>query len=127
MTTKSLRRQAIALLITSAVLVPVVTLAQGGNQWGLNNLANSTNLGNQDLVETIGKLINVILGFLGIIAFIIILFGGFKWMLSQGDEGKIGEARKLMGAGVVGLAIVLASWAVAQFIINQLTKATGTV
>lgn len=122
MTTKSLRRQAIALLISSAVLVPVVALAQN---WGLNNLANSTDLGDQDLVETIGKLINVILGFLGIIAFIIILFGGFKWMLSQGDETKIGEARKLMGAGVVGLAIVLASWAVAQFIINQLTTATG--
>jgi hypothetical protein len=123
MTIKTFRRQAIALVLTAGFVVPMVASAQIGNNFGLNSI--TTNLGTNSLPKTIGLLINVVLGFLGLIAFIIILLGGFKWMVSQGEEGKIGEAKKLMGAGVVGLAIVLASWAIAQFVITRLATGTG--
>ncbi len=123
MTIKTLRRQAIALGLSLAALVPSVVLAQGDENFGLNQI--STNLGTNSLQTTIGIFINVVLGFLGIVAFIIILLGGFKWMTSGGDEDKIGEAKKLMGAGVVGMAIVLASWAIASFVITQLSLGTG--
>lgn len=123
MTIKTFRRQAIALVLTAGFVVPMVASAQIGSNFGLNSI--TTNLGTNSLPKTIGLLINVVLGFLGLIAFIIILLGGFKWMVSQGDEGKIGEAKKLMGAGVVGLAIVLASWAIAQFVITRLATGTG--
>jgi hypothetical protein len=124
MTIKSFRRQAIALGLGLALLVPSMVFAQDEN-FGLNQLG-TINLGTRDLTDTIGIFINVVLGFLGIVAFIIILLGGFKWMTSGGDEDKIGEAKKLMGAGVVGLAIVLASWAIASFVINQLASGTGS-
>lgn len=123
MTTKNLRRQAIALGLTLALFIPSVALAQDTN-FGLDQLQD-INLGTNSLQETIAIFINVILGFLGIVAFIIILLGGFKWMTSGGDEDKIGEAKKLMGAGVVGMAIVLAAWAIASFVINQLALGTG--
>lgn len=126
MTTKTLRRQALALGLTLAALVPSVAFAQVvDDNFGLNQLSN-IQLGTNSLQETISIFINVILGFLGIVAFIIILLGGFKWMTSGGDEDKIGEAKKLMGAGVVGMAIVLASWAIASFVINQLAAGTGS-
>lgn len=124
MTIKSFRRQAIALGLSLALFVPSIALAQDTN-FGLDQLSN-INLGTNSLQDTIAIFINVILGFLGIVAFIIILLGGFKWMTSGGDEDKIGEAKKLMGAGVVGMAIVLAAWAVASFVINQLASATDS-
>jgi hypothetical protein len=65
------------------------------------------------------------MGFLGIIAVVIILLGGFKWMTAGGDESKVEEAKKLMTAGVIGLAIVLASWGVTIFVLDALLSATG--
>ncbi len=69
------------------------------------------------------RVINVLLGFLGIVAVVIVLTGGFKWMMSQGDEGKIGDAKKLIIAGIVGLAIILSAFAIAQFAVNALFTA----
>ncbi len=110
---------------TSAVMygLPAVVLAQGG---GLNNLAQNVNLGNRDLVDTIAQIINVILGFLGVIAVVLILMGGFKWMTAAGNEEKVGEAKKLLGAGVVGLVIIFAAFAIASFVVGNLSNATGS-
>jgi hypothetical protein len=125
MTIKSFRRQAIALVLGVSLMAPMVALADPADtNFGLDQLSD-VQLGRNTLPNTIAIFINVILGFLGIVAFIIILLGGFKWMTSGGDEEKIGEAKKLMGAGVVGMAIVLASWAIASFVIAQLAKGTG--
>ncbi len=95
--------------------------------FGLNPVGNQVKgkLGNQDLRETAANLINVLLGLLGLIAVVIVLAGGFKWMTSGGNEEKTGEAKKMIGAGVIGLAIILSAWAISLFVINQLSSATG--
>jgi hypothetical protein len=82
-------------------------------------------LGSQDLKVTIENIIRIIVGFLGIITILIILMGGFKWMTSGGSEDKIGEAKKLISAGVVGLVVVLAAYAIASFVVNSLTTAVS--
>lgn len=88
------------------------------------NFADSTGLGQGDLNETIGSIINAALGFLGVIAVVIILFGGFKWMTAGGNEEKVGEAKKLIIAGIIGLAIILSAYAIASFVIRELVSAT---
>ena len=95
--------------------------------FGLNPVGNQVagKLGNQDLRETAANLINVLLGLLGLIAVVIVLAGGFKWMTSGGSEEKTGDAKKMIGAGVIGLAIILSAWAISLFVINQLSSATG--
>jgi len=70
------------------------------------------------------NVINYILGFLGIIAVIIILYAGFQWMLSGGNEEKVGAAKKMLIAGVIGLVIILSAYTLANFVINQLYGAT---
>lgn len=85
---------------------------------------NTLNLGDQDLVTTITQIINLALSLLGIIAVIIILIGGFKWMTAGGNEDKVGEARKMIFAGIIGLAIILSAWAIAKFVITQLADVT---
>ncbi|MDP3986127.1 MAG: hypothetical protein Q8P77_01690 [Candidatus Veblenbacteria bacterium] len=116
--------------ITGAMLygLPAAALAQVGDlsNLGLNEFSANTNLGtNIELISSIARIINILLGFLGVIAVILVLLGGFKWMTAAGNEDKISEAKKLMGAGVVGLVIILAAYAIAAFVINQLVEATG--
>ncbi|HAO81427.1 MAG: hypothetical protein UV57_C0012G0012 [Parcubacteria group bacterium GW2011_GWD2_43_10] len=110
--------------------LPAMVMAQGItsdlSNLGLNEFGNETNLGtNVALIATIARIINILLGFLGVIAVVLVLLGGFKWMTAAGNEDKIGEAKKLMGAGVVGLVIILAAYAIAAFVVNQLASATS--
>ena len=100
------KKTLMALAGTMLWVLPMVAGAAAslGIEWG-----GSTGLGSRDLKATITSVLNVLLGFLGIIAVIVILLGGFKWMTAGGNEDKVGEAKKLIGAGVVGLVIILAA------------------
>lgn len=80
-----------------------------------------------DIRLVIANVIKVILGFLGILAVIIIVYAGFKWMLSGGSEEKVGEAKKMLVAGVIGLAIILSAYALANFVINNIYNATKSL
>lgn len=86
---------------------------------------NGIALGDQSLQTTAVRLINVALSLLGIIAVVIVLIGGFKWMTAGGNEDKVAEARKLIFAGIVGMAIILSAWAIAKFVLNNLAQATN--
>ncbi len=119
----------ISFAILAFLFVPLLTLpaaAQTTANFGLDNVNEGLDgtLSNSDPRAIIGRIINVALGFLGVIAVAIILLGGFKWMTAGGNEEKTGEARKLLAAGVIGLVIIMASWAIATYVINALSDAT---
>jgi len=80
-------------------------------------------LGEAELSSVIARIIRAVLGFLGVVAVIIILWGGFMWMTSGGAEDKVKSARKLIIMGIIGLAIVLAAYAIASFVITSLVEA----
>ena len=85
----------------------------------------STGLGSTDPRIMIAELIRVVLSFLGILAVMIIILAGFKWMVSAGDEEKAGMAKGMITSGVIGLVVVVSSFGVSQFIITSLFQATG--
>ena len=90
------------------------------------NIQDNILLGERDPREIAAQVVNIILGFLGIIAVIIILAGGFRWMTASGNQDKVDEAKKLMSAGVIGLVIILAAFGIARFIIDSLVNATAS-
>ncbi|KKQ40372.1 MAG: hypothetical protein US58_C0021G0004 [Candidatus Magasanikbacteria bacterium GW2011_GWA2_37_8] len=89
--------------------------------------ATQTGLGTADVRDTVAKIIRVAMGLLGIVAVVIILIGGFTWMTAGGNEEKVGEAKKWIFAGVIGLAIILSAYALANFVITNLVNATTGV
>lgn len=125
---KKISKHLISFAIISLLVLPLVAMpALAQNQFGFNEVENGLNntLSNSDPREIVGRIINMALGFLGVIAVIIIILGGFKWMTAGGNEDKVSEAKKLLGAGVIGLVIVLAAWALATFIVNSIYNATN--
>ena len=95
-----------------------------GTNVGLDYMAE-TGLGNQDIRDTIASIITIALGFLGALTVIIFLYAGFLYLTSGGDTEKIGVAKKLMINSVIGSTIVLSSYGIASFVLNQLSDATG--
>lgn len=113
-------------LLSLALVAPASAADEG--EIGVESLGleygAATGLGSKDVRETIAQIIRVALGLLGIVAVVIILIGGFKWMTAGGNEEQVGEAKKWIFSGVIGLAIILSAYALASFIINQLVLAT---
>ncbi len=77
------------------------------------------------LPATVGKIISTFLGVLGILAVALILYAGFLWMTAAGNEQKVEKARSILTQAVIGLAIILASYAIANFVVRSLVNATG--
>ena len=110
----------------SLVVVPQLALAQAEPlNIGLETIRGEISLGTQDIRVTIARIINVAMGLLGIIAVVIILLGGFKWMTAGGNDDKVKEAKKLIVSGVIGLVIILTAFAIANFVLTSLLEATA--
>ena len=122
----------VAIFMVGLLFVPAMVGAQIGadkDVFGTNYITSSTvgggiALGDEDLRVTATRIINVSLSLLGIIAVVIILIGGFRWMTAGGNDEKVGEARKWIFSGIIGLAIILSAWAIARFVLEQLGSAT---
>ena len=92
---------------------------------GLDNFLAITELPTTPLPIVIANVIRVFLGFLGLIATVIIIIAGFKWMSSGGNPEKISKAKKMMIAGLVGLVIIVLAYSIVAFVIKFLKEATA--
>lgn len=72
----------------------------------------------------ISYIVKVLLSFLGVIFVVLIIYAGFLWLTSAGNEDKISKAKKIMTAAVIGLAIILAAYTITYFVIDKLLEAT---
>ena len=89
-----------------------------------DDFTSSTGLGQANIKRTIGNIINVLLGFLGIVAVVIILYGGLIWMTARGNEDSVKKAQQIIVAGAIGLAIILSAFAITQFVVSEFIGAT---
>lgn len=74
-----------------------------------------------DLKEYIITIVDYALGFLGLIAVIIVIYGGVLYVTAAGEDEKVGKAKKAIGYAAVGLLIVMGSFA----FVNTIIKGAG--
>ena len=112
-------------VLAVAILMPTLALAYDdmGPYLGLE-YGKETNLGTQDVRLTVARIINATLGILGILATVLVIYAGFKWMTSAGNEEEAGQAKKILYAAVIGLVIILSAYSLVKFVTTQLFRAT---
>jgi len=79
---------------------------------------------NSDIKTSTGKIIGVVLSFVGALFFILMIYGGFLWMTARGDEGQVTKAKDLIFAAVIGLVIIISAYALTSFLGTQLTSSS---
>lgn len=79
-----------------------------------------------DIKITIARIVQAVLGFVGILFIILIILGGFQWMTSGGNEQKIDEAKKRIANATIGLTVIVVAYSIAFSITRWLTQATTT-
>lgn len=97
----------------------------GSDALGLD-CAAYTGLKKQDPRAIVGRLIRAALGLLGMIFSILIVYAGFLWMTAAGNEDRVTKAQQILTASVIGLVIILTSYAVTNYVLREIYgAATG--
>ncbi len=113
-------------MIAALAILPTMASAQlTPDSTGLSKAAQGTGLvttcsGTACLLSIIGNVINLALGFLGVVLLALILYGGFLWMTSGGDTKGVEKAQIMIRNAVAGAVIVAASYAISAFVLGQL-------
>ncbi len=112
----------------------IAQAAPGQNPFGATGAA-TTQLGSagagagittsKQLPEIIGTIINVVLGFMGIVLLFYLIYGGFLWMTSGGESKGVDAAKKMIQNAIIGLVIIVSSYAISSFVLSQLVVITG--
>src|SRR5690606_31891708 len=95
------------LIPATAIAAPVDDIkggvqAVGGDEGG----------GQEGFNEGVQNIVNALLFLLGIAAVIMIIFGGFRYVTSNGDSGKLEQAKNTILYAVVGLLVAILAFAI---------------
>lgn len=85
-------------------------------------MPGDTGLFTGELSEALTNIINAALTLVGVIALGTMVYGGFRWMTAAGSEEQVGEAKRILTAGVIGLIIIIISWAIVNFVITRVVN-----
>jgi len=75
----------------------------------------------KDLVDIVENIFNLVIRLAGILAFIMFLIGGFRYLTSGGDAKAAESARKTITYAILGLVLIITAW----FILKFLSDFTG--
>jgi len=95
---------------------------------GLDKTANQA--GYSDYLKSLtpegvaSKVVGQVLTFLGVVFLGLMIYGGIVWMLASGNEAKVDEAKNIITAGIIGLVIVMAAYAISYFVIKYFSTQT---
>lgn len=124
------------LTVSQMALVAMPVGAQGFDPSNGNALSGieATGLGNGQGAATagsqlpilIGRIIRTLLGLLGIIFLVLMVYAGFLWMTARGDDDQVSKSKDIIKQAVIGLIIIFLAYALTGFIINAVIRATST-
>lgn len=81
--------------------------------------AAETGLRGGNLLDFVADMIRVVLGILGILLLVLIIYGGFLYATAGGDETKVAGARNTIVYAIIGIVIIAAAWVLSDFVIGN--------
>lgn len=66
------------------------------------------------------NLVDAVLLILGAVSVIMIIVGGFQYVTSAGDSGKVKAAKSTIMYAVIGVAVALLSYAIVDFVFGKI-------
>ena len=70
----------------------------------------------------IKKVVNLLLWAIGIISVIMIIIGGIRYTISQGDSSAVTSAKNTILYSIIGLIVAILAYAAVDFVINSFVK-----
>lgn len=129
MSKKSIKNIAVGLVTSLALMMTSFTAvhAQGFISPTDNPQAISTATGGQGSFRSLAlTIVNFFLTFLGLIAVVMIIYGGFLYVSAAGNQEKIESAKKIIMYAVIGIVVILLSFAIVNTVLSAGSGAATT-
>lgn len=128
----------VALGLSAPALTPALVSAQNNDatQGGLECGAQlqfeqdaacgaiDTGATSDDVNNVITLAINIISIIVGVVAVIMIVFGGFKYITSNGDSGAVSGAKNTILYAIIGLIVVALAQIIVRFVLTTVSENT---
>ncbi|MBI5037333.1 MAG: hypothetical protein HZC01_01310 [Candidatus Kerfeldbacteria bacterium] len=127
-------------IVTAMVIVPLTTFAQGANQTdpcAITDFTKAIKLSieipgvtvNHDgghYIKNLGCYIvgiyRYFAGVAGILTTVFVMYGGFRYVISFGNQSQIQSAKETISSALIGLLLVVSSYTILYFINPNLTR-----
>lgn len=104
----------------------VSAASNADNNYGLDATADAAGLPQtKDLATVLGNVIGSALSFISVLFFGLMLYGGFTWMTARGKSESTQKALDTIIAAVIGIVIVLAAYAITNFVFSNVISGAG--
>lgn len=121
----------VALIFFATCLV--VLPAQAGLRDDIIDAVDNVSYGTYDtsqegeaaIVGGISRFTNVIIGFLGVLAVVLILYAGFLWTTAGGNEEQVKKAKKVILQTVIGIIIISSAFMLVMLVLRLIAPDIG--
>lgn len=114
----------LALVSCSLALFSFVANAAGIQAEGPSSVAALTN-NETSLKGLILTIVDYFLGFLGLLAVIMVIYGGVTYVSSAGNDEAVGKAKKIIMYALIGIVIIMLSFVAVNAILGAGTATGG--
>jgi hypothetical protein len=95
---------------------------------GLQTAAGTAGLpggADADLGLMIGRIIGSLMGIIGSLLFLYMLYGGFRWMTAGGDAAAVTKAVSIIKNAIIGIMIIVFAYTLSNFVVTRLASVAG--
>ena len=110
------------------IATPVSALGEGGAPAGVNAARGDntpTNLINGD-TSIVKRGINIMLFGVGVLSVIMLIFGGFRYVISGGKKESVTNAKNTILYAIIGLLVAVFAYAIINFILGAALSGGST-
>ncbi len=119
---KKLQKFFVASMLLVPKLAGAVTFTNPGSGYLID-------LGRFNYPNTFGGLlaylINLAIGIVGLVSIVFIIYGGFQYITSAGNEEQAESGKKTLTNAIIGLVIVILSYTIVTIVSNALVGDVG--
>lgn len=103
-------------------------ISKGANGAATGNSSSTgcadTNVSDASISAAAHDIVNTFSVIVGIISVIMIIYGGFRYITSGGDSGRVGNAKNTLIYAIIGLVVVALAQLIVQFVLAQSANVT---
>lgn len=121
------------LIIIMTSLVPVAPVAAGSSCPNSNDSkgqvlqgisVSGSNCDTSGVDSAVNAAVTILSYVVGIVAVIMIIIAGFKYLTSGGDANKVGSAKSTLIYAIIGIVIAVLAQVIVHYVVNTANKST---
>lgn len=108
-------------LVFSMLFMPLMSVqAETDPMEHLETVGEESGLPEQDLPELVARIIQWVIGIIGVVLVALFVYGGVVYATSIGNEERVDTGKKIMLYAIIGVVIIAIAFAISSYVIQAL-------